>query len=730
MQDPITHQQITSNQGLAINNTGEFIVHGDITQINNLYQLPQPPTPAEMAQIVQKAHDHLATMPTEAFSDVGNLPAQSRILYGYNPNFVGREPELRQLAAATQAGHNVVIAATGIGGMGKSQLAIAFAHRYGRYFAGGVYWVSLAEAASVNSEVAQCGGLHLHPQFFNLPLPDQVRLVRQSWQEELPRLLIFDNCEEEQLLHDWLPKTGGARVLVTSRKGEWGRELGVQTVPLNTLTRAQSVTLLRQLAPQFVDEQWDNDLHELAAEIGDFPLALHLAGSYLEKYGQHLPPAKLTAELRSDGLRSKVLTHHAWDGVSPTGHEWAVARTFELSFEQLSEEQGAGSKGQQVNEVALTLLARAACFAPGEPIPEELLFLTMQTEPTTEKAGCLGMLMRLLKPNRVTVDWSETEFIDGVERLVELGLLERAEGQVQLHRLLGLYVQEAVGTEMAQEAQAAVEDAIARKASKLNEAGYPQVLQAWVNHLQHITDNALLRHDRDVLAATLCANFGYHLKQTGDNHGALPYYEQALAIDLQVYGKRHSEVATDLNNLGMLLDNMRYYVKAQSYIEEALAIRQELLGKSHPDTAQSLNDLGLLLAGIGEYVEAQPYYEQALAIYRDVLGDNHPHTATSLDNLGELLRNIGEYAKARPYIEQALAIYQDVLGESHPYTATSLNNLAWLCYHEKDFDTAVDLMAEALAIAEETLGADHPRTQSSRRDLATFRSALSSRGQA
>ncbi len=330
---------------------GDKVAGNKITEItqNITVILAQETDSDRRATLHQLAHQRLVDMPLTPPDPVGHLPTASRIPYGPNPNFVGREPELRQLAAATQAGHNVVIAATGIGGMGKSQLAIAFAHRYGRYFAGGVYWVSLAEAASVNSEVAQCGGLHLHPQFFNLTLPDQVRLVRQIWQEELPRLLIFDNCEEEQLLHDWLPKTGGARVLVTSRKGDWGRELGVQTVPLNTMTRAQSVTLLRQLAPQFVGEQWDAELHELAAELGDFPLALHLAGSYLEKYGQHLPPAKLTAELRSDGLQSKVLTRHARDGVSPTGHEWVVARTFELSFAQLSE--GQGTRGSQLTKL-------------------------------------------------------------------------------------------------------------------------------------------------------------------------------------------------------------------------------------------------------------------------------------------------------------------------------------------------------------------------------------------
>ncbi len=86
-----------------------------------------------------------------------------------NPLFVGREPDLLTLARALKQGSTAAIgplaAATGLGGIGKTQLASEFAHRYGQHFAGGVFWLSFAEPAGVAAAISQCGGVG------NLDLP-------------------------------------------------------------------------------------------------------------------------------------------------------------------------------------------------------------------------------------------------------------------------------------------------------------------------------------------------------------------------------------------------------------------------------------------------------------------------------------------------------------------------------------------------------------------------------
>ncbi len=108
-----------------------------------------------------------------------------------------------------------------------------FCYRYGRYFPGGVFWLNFDEAENVAEEVAAVGserGLGLFRETEKLTLTDQIGRVQRAWQEPVPRLLVFDNCEDEALLGRWLPVTGGCRVLLTCRQSEWAPELEIRTV--------------------------------------------------------------------------------------------------------------------------------------------------------------------------------------------------------------------------------------------------------------------------------------------------------------------------------------------------------------------------------------------------------------------------------------------------------------------------------------------------------------------
>ena len=177
---------------------------------------PRPVDAAEAA----RAEALLATMPVDEELLPARLPPGSYLPLRRNAVFVGREPDLRTLAATLKAGGTAAIgqsvAVTGMGGMGKTQLACEFAYRYGQFFDGGVFWLGCADPAAVPAEIAACGrGLDLHRDFTSLPLDGQVALVASAWQSALPRLLVFDNCEDEAVLDAWVPRGGGCRVLVT-----------------------------------------------------------------------------------------------------------------------------------------------------------------------------------------------------------------------------------------------------------------------------------------------------------------------------------------------------------------------------------------------------------------------------------------------------------------------------------------------------------------------------------
>jgi hypothetical protein len=367
-------------------------------------------------QSLAAARELLASLPLDVLPDPGDVAAGSHLPHGRNPLFTGRDADLRFLARVLKAGGTA--ATTGLGGIGKTQLAVECAHRYGRFFAGGVYWLSMGNPPDVPGQVALCAGAAGRAQdsdFANLKLDDRIRLVVAAWQSPLPRLLVFDNCESEELLAQWRPPTGGCRVLVTSRREAWDRALGVQTHPLDALSRAESIALLHKFRPDL--DPADPALDALATELGDLPLALHLAGSYLDRYqnitaGQ---PSAYLAQLRETGVLDHPSLQGKWAGLSPTGHERNVRRTFVLGFDRLDLQD-------QVDSLAQRALAHAACFAPGLPIPRQLLSLTLRYGDSP--------------PDDLQIE-------DAYLRLRGLGLLEQeADGSVTLHRLLARFVEE------------------------------------------------------------------------------------------------------------------------------------------------------------------------------------------------------------------------------------------------------------------------------------------------
>jgi hypothetical protein len=331
---------------------------------------PHPVDPDTLAA----AEQQFAALPLETLPDLAPLPNGSRMPFSHNRLFVGREADLIQLARALKGSGTAAIvpiaAAVGLGGIGKTQLAVEFVHHYGQYFVGGVFWLNFANPDAIPHEIAACGGaggMRLSPDFNALSLNEQVHLVRNSWQSRLPRLLVFDNCEDEILVENWRPVSGGCRVLITSRRTTWDITLGVTARTLDVLPRDESITLLhtfrRDLAPD------DPKLDDIAAELGDLPLALHLAGSYLAQH--ELTPGAYLDELRSSpGLLQHPSLREQDTAVRPTGHELNVKRTFELSYKQLLPENS-------VNILARVALANAAYLAPGEPIPQKLLIQTL-----------------------------------------------------------------------------------------------------------------------------------------------------------------------------------------------------------------------------------------------------------------------------------------------------------------------------------------------------------------
>jgi tetratricopeptide (TPR) repeat protein len=570
--------------------------------------------------------------------------------------------------------------------VGKTTVAVEFVYRYGRFFAGGVFWLSFADPANIGTEIAQCGnagGLQVRPDFPDLSLSEQVAAVRRAWDAETPRLLIFDNVDtdnDEALVAKYRPTMGGACVLITSRRGVWDAALGIAALPLDTLPRPESVALLQWFRATLPDA----DAAAVAAELGDLPLALHLAGSFLAQYTD-LSAAEYIAELHSDA----ILNHESLQGVdlifSPTNHDLHVARTFAASYRRLD-------ASEPLDALALALLARAAHFAPGDPIPRDLLLATVDLPDSK----------------------AERQARRALRRLTTLGLLELDDdGTPTLHRLLARFVQQ---TSEDAGAQDAVETAVIHAADRHNTQTDIPSLSRLSPHLRYVCEQARTRHDAQT--ASLCGALGHYYWIRGEYDQSHSMLRAALDMREAIFGTDHILTAESLNKFGILLSDQGDYAAARPLLERALAIREQVLGAEHPETAISLNDLAAVLRAQGDEAAARPLFERALAIREQVLGPTHPSTAQSLNNLAAVLRAQGDEAAARPLFERALAICEQVLGPTHPHTAGSLNNLAMLLKAQVDEAAARPLYERALAINEQVLGPTHPRTAGSLNNLA------------
>ncbi|MBW7883683.1 MAG: tetratricopeptide repeat protein, partial [Caldilineaceae bacterium] len=628
----------------------------------------------------------LEALSSSELSEPGPLPANSILPYHRNEDFMGRESALLQIASALGQGSKnarpPVVAITGMGGLGKTQTAVEFCYRYGRYFSGGVFWLNFGDAENVAEAVAAVGserGLGLFRETEKLTLTDQIGRVKRAWQEPVPRLLVFDNCEDEALLERWLPVTGGCRVLLTCLQSEWAPGLEIRTIRLNVLDPRKSSLLLQRLAAHVSE----SEAGDIARAIGHLPLALHLAGSFLRRY-QQISPAAYLAQVRGEGLLQHPSLQGHGASHSPTKHELSVARTFALNWERLD-------PADKVNAVARQLLVYAACLAPGEPIPTTWLKSMVSGDSD-------DLLMTLLAE-------------DGLSRLVALGFLKKeADGMVVLHPLLATFTTDMSDAEETETAQVTVATKMAQTISNQRQkAGYLSSLPISAIHLRYVSDGALTR--RTSKAATLASLLGLHLESIGNLAEAKQILEQACRVAEQSGDKAGqaqalSALSSTQEGLGRAEDSLQSAQWAVALFKETgvfdpIGLTEALYyqGWAHYRLGQAEAALRaakegynlsreaahlrraksrfLALMGVvnyymrGQYDIAQHQLEESLAVYRD-LGHRQGESAT-LNNMGENARLQGNFALAARYYEAALALAREI--ESHKNAKIILSNL-------------------------------------------------------
>jgi len=629
--------------------------------------------------------------PTPRFP--GALPALWMVPFRHNRLFTGREPMLQHLHETLTRAKRVALTQviSGLGGIGKTQVAIEYAYRYFSEYQA-VLWMRADSQESILSSFLEIANL--------LQLPEQkeqetaliVSAVQRWYRSHPDWLLIVDNADELDLVQPFLPE-GQGQIVLTSRS-QITRGMADETLPLDVMDADEGVLLLLRCAKRVrlnqsleaISEQELADAKKLVDTLDGLPLALDQAGAYIEATG-----CSVAAYL---ALYQQHHTHLLQQrGTLSKDYPQSVATTWSLSFQKV----------EQRSPVAAELLRFCAFLSP-DTIPEEII---------TAGARYLGPLLQTATDPLV--------LNEAVAALRTYSLLHRdtTTHTLSIHRL----VQAVIRNQMEKQDKRQW----AERAVRAVNAAFPEVEHRTWPQCDQLLPHALLcteliaQEQMNTLeAARLLNQAGYYLYERARYTEAEPLYQRALKICEQQVGPQHPNTAQSLNNLASLYDDQGKYERAESLYQRALAIREQQLGPQHPHTAQSLNNLALLYWNQGKYEQAEPLYVRALAIREQQLGPQHPHTAQSLNNLAVLYRDQGKYEQAEPLLKRTLTIKEQQLGPQHPNTARSLNNLAGLYRVQGKYAQAEPLYQQALSIREQQLGPQHPSTATSLNNLANL----------
>ncbi|MER6179315.1 FxSxx-COOH system tetratricopeptide repeat protein [Streptomyces sp. NPDC001652] len=579
-------------------------------------------------------------------------------------NFVGREDLLMQIRTRlTESRTAPVLALSGRIGVGKSQLAIEYAHRFsGEYEL--VWWVEadqpiLSQLAAL-ARLIDCADSATSEQEAVQALLNHLR-TRRRW------LIVFDNAEAPGYLTRHLP-TGEGHVLITSRNPLWHQVAA--PVEVGALDRTEAVDLLRFRSPQLSDE----DAGRLATALDDLPLALAQAGEslYLFTPEQYLQQLELHADAAvSDGT--------PFDYPRPLSAQLAGAMT-----------RLAGS-----DPLAVDLLRACTLLAP-EPFP---LHASDPARAETPDDGGGAELVQALSDPRAF-----RKALTAVERL---GLAQGSGGSIQVDRL----TQAVLRDQLTPESRALA----ARHASALLATAYPgqaadpETWPHWPALLPHLL--AIGPADLTTpLARFAACEACWYLLDRGDTRTALARlqdlhrdWEQRLGADVEDTVWAAAYLARAHADTGELSEAHR--------LESGTLHRQQTqLGPDHPGALRAAGNFTLRLTALGNTTDARAMAVQTLETQRRLLGEDHPDTLITAGNLAVLLSELGQHEGALTLTEDTLARQRRVLGENHPHTLVTAGNLAIHLAARGETERAEDLALDTLTRQLSLLGETHPDT--------------------
>ncbi|KAK5095508.1 hypothetical protein LTS08_008151 [Lithohypha guttulata] len=702
-------------------------------------------------------------------------------------SFVGRARELEEMARALRPGEPAVeqrrVVLGGLGGMGKTQLAIAYAREHQASYTS-VLWLNATSELTLTASFRSMA--ETLPSASSVAKLDDDEALRHAfrWLSDVRNtqwLLVYDNYDDpdQYKITKYFPTTCNGTMIITTRLPALVQGQRMRQVRVSSMEDVEESLQILQNRSRRDNVRQDPDGHRLAQRLAGLPLALATAGAYLgkttltfrqylEAYEQHFnihPRRPVNLEEYTDRTLHTTwdLTYHRLECDDPLAAKVLKLLAYfdhqEIWFDLLH----AGIEDESpdwLREVA------------GDQIDFESTMGTLvdyclvEARPQTRSYGmhnCVHdwTLAQLNQPRSEPLFWYVVQCVTGSvneddwESLAQLRYARLARHAlrcaspqftplihpdeispdqlaqvVDLAEILRQQIQYSAAEQMYVRALAGKERALGPDHTStlrtVNNLGNLYRDQGKLDRAEQMYVRALAGNERalgpdHISTLNTVHNLGNLYRDQDKLDKAEQMYVRALAGCETALGPNHTLTLDTVNNLGNLYRDQGRLDKTEQMYVRVLAGYETALGPDHTSILNTVNNLGNLYIDQGKLDKAEQMYVRALAGYETALGPNHTSTLATVNNLGNLYTDQGRLDKAEQMYVRALAGRETALGPNHTSTLVTVNNLGLLYTDQGRLDKAEQMYVRALAGYETALGPDYTSTLRTVHNLGLLR---------
>ncbi|KAL9077174.1 MAG: hypothetical protein Q9161_000440 [Pseudevernia consocians] len=623
------------------------------------------------------------------------------VKYKPEDDFVGRDGIMGTIEKQLTEGHHRA-ALAGIGGVGKSRIAIQYSFRHRQLHPDShVFWVHGGSRSRFETDYRNIARLLGLPDRED-PDVDILRLVTDWLDDEAngPWLMILDNADDHDLwlgpqkkiaqtnsavvpLIHHLPRRIAGGLLVTTRDRQLGHQLlerKQQPLPISRLEPKDAQSLL---SAKFSNQQLNvEDIERLARELEYLPLTITQAAAYLE---QTEISASEYLEIFRAGQSDipNLLEESIYDPNRDYESSNSVFQTWRLSFEQL----------------------------------------TMQSPKAADMLSLMAVLDRQAIPSKLVQapGGNVLEPKAAIAKLKAFSLIqeENDSSKYSLHRLVQLSTQRWLADhgKLSHWQKAAI-GAVAREYPE--DVAFDQwtLIQDLDSHVQVVLAHDFSEPTPLVDRARILHYLGHYTMEQGQPSAALQMLLESHRIREEQLGSEDELTLGTLGLVGLAHSRLHQSERAREVLQQFHDSTNRVLGPRHRLALKGKSRLAVCFGNEGKLRKGKELSRQALELVEKEFGPDSEDTIRVLTNIAYCCNKLCQWDEAEAIGLRVLKQRMEQRGPGHPDTLTIMGSLAWTYREQSRFEEAEELDRKALSRRLEILGPDHPKTQLTMGSLA------------